>query len=317
MAEAKDAATNGGTTPKAGHKRTRPNREFSLHIWAALATTGFHLRNVTKAGCVLALLLFARAAIARNAQGTALPTTATGAPATATESPAQTAAAPPTSAKTTAVPPKISYVGGQLRIDALNSTLADVLTKVAALTGVKIDVPAGANSERMPVVDLGPGPARQILSSLLSDSNFDYVIQASDTDPEKIQSVLLMPREKRGSGTNGPDAAARLSGSPYARAAVPPEEAQVSNSPVPAGPENAAAGASSLNPQPASSQPEQSMGLPLPQPEQSNLTKPAPLTPPQVMNSQSISQQLQQMYQQRMQMMQQERQTATANPGTK
>ena len=111
-------------------------------------------------------------------------------------------------------PPTISYVGGQLRIDALGSTLADVLTKVAALTGVKIDVPAGADSERMPVVELGPGPARQILASLLSDSNFDYLIQASDADPEKIQSVLLMPREKKGERDQWTDAAARASRGP-------------------------------------------------------------------------------------------------------
>ena len=239
-------------------------------------------------GGILALLLFARVAIAQ-------------------EPPAQTAA-----------PPNISYVGGQLRINTLDSTLADVLKKVADLTGVKIDVPAGANSERMPVVELGPGPARQVLASLLSGSNLDYVIQASDTDPTKIQSVLLMPRDKRGSGTNGTEAAARPIRSPFARAAVaPPEEAPapVPDIPVPAQPENAAAEASSLNPQPALTQPEQA------QPGQSNLPKPGTLTPPQTMTPENINQQLQQMYQQRMQMIQQDRQTgspaAPANPGSK
>lgn len=298
MTVATDVATNGGTATLAANKRT-----------------GFHLWGLTPCGCVLALLLFARCAIAQNAPVTT--------PDTAAEAPAQTASAPPASEKTPAGPPKISYVDGQLRIDALDSTLADVLTKVAALTGVKIDVPAGANSERMPVVELGPGPARQILAALLNDSNFDYLIQASDTEPEKLQSVMLMLREKKGSGTNGTDAAARPFRSPYARAVaatVKAEEAPVPDSPVAAPPENAAAEAGSLNPQPAPTQPDQPMQLPLSQPEQSNLTKPPPLTPPQTMNPQSINQQLQQMYQQRMQMMQQDRQTgssgAPANPGS-
>jgi hypothetical protein len=212
-------------------------------------------------------------------------------------------------------------VGGQLRIDAFGSTLADVLTQVAALTGVNIDIPAGAASERMPVVELGPGPARQILASLLSDSNFDYLIQASDADPERIQSVLLMPREKRGSGTNGTDVVARTSRSPFAAALAPPE-APAPDSPALAPPEMASSEAGSLNPQSASAQPEQatppplvqpdlSGQFPLLQPDPSNPSKPGALTPPATLNPQSINQQLQQMYQQRIQMTQQDHYTGT------
>jgi hypothetical protein len=264
--------------------------------------------DATKAGCVLALLLFARVAAAQ--------TTASAAPATAAESPAQTASALPTSEKTSAVPPKISYVGGQLRINALGASLADVLTQVAALTGVKIDVPAGADSERMPVVELGPGPARQILASLLSDSNFDYLIQASDADPEKIQSVLLMPREKKGSGTNGTDVVARASRGPAAPA---PPEVPAPDSPVAPQPEVTAPEASSLTPAPAAMQADQ-LALPASlQPDAS--AKPGALTPPQALSPASINQQLQQMYQQRVQMTQQDRftgsQPTAAIPGVK
>ena len=99
MAEARDPATDGGATTKAGHKPTRPDRQRSLHIWAALAMlrTGFRPRGAAKAGCVLALLLVARVAIAGNDQGTALRTTATAAPAKAADSPAPAAPAPPAS----------------------------------------------------------------------------------------------------------------------------------------------------------------------------------------------------------------------------
>lgn len=265
-----------------------------------------------KAGCALALLLFARAAIAQNGAGAAAPTTAPEAPAAAADSPARPA-----------VPPKISYVGGQLRINVLGATLADVLTQVAALTGVTIDVPAGANSERMPIVELGPGPARQVLASLLSDSNFDYLIQASDADPERIQSVLLLPREKRGSGARGPNVAA----------VAPPEPAAAESS-VPPQPEIAAQGASALNPTPApaaleanqatppaSAHPDQSGQFPLLQPDPSNPAKPGALTPPATLSPESINGQLQQMYQQRAQMTQQDHYTGTqpvpAIPGVK
>lgn len=280
-----------------------------------------HRGAVTKAGCALALLLCARVAVARNAQETA--------PATATEPPAQAASAAPTPEPPPAVPPTISYVGGQLKIDGLDSTLADVLTRVAALTGVKIDVPAAANSTRMPIVKLGPGPAREVLASLLSDSNFDYLIQASDTDPARIQSVMVMPREKKGGKTNGTDVVARASRSPYARAVAPPsesEEAPVPDSPVPAQPEAAAADVSPVNPQPAPTQPDQSAPLPSAEPGQAgqpgqlNGTRVAPQAPPQSMDPQTINQQLQQMYQQRIQINQQEHQTvppaAPANSGS-
>lgn len=254
---------------------------------------GFHSQGLTKAGCVLALVLSARVATAQRG--------------TVTEGPA-TGAAP--SASPVPGPPKISYAGGQLKIDALDATLADVLTKVALATGVIIDLPAGASSARMPVVQLGPGSAREVLASLLSDSDFDYLIQASDADPEKIQSVMVMVREKKASGPNGTDAAVRPTRSPYARAMAArseAEEAPAADNPVPPQPDNPAPEANSP---PAPTQPDQAAPAPLTQPVQPlqldpNATRPGALTPPSDLSPQSISNQLQQMYQQRAQMIQQ------------
>ena len=265
--------------------------------------TGFHGRGVAATGCALALLLCCRVAVARGAQEPAT--------ATAAESPAPEPPAPP------AVPPTISYVGGQLKIDALDSTLAEILTKVGALTGVTIDVPPAAGNQRMPIVRLGPGPARQILASLLDDSNVDYLIQASDTDAERIQNVLVMARGKKDTKGNGTDELARMSRSPYARRgarASDSEEAPAPDTPQP----EAVADAVSANPQPASAQPEQPPEPPpsveprqSSQPGQLNGTRVAPQAVPQSMDTQSINQQLQQMYQQRIQINQQERQTGT------
>jgi len=262
-------------------------------------TRGFHQRGMTNAGCLFALLLLATAAIARN-----------DAPVAAAGTSAQTAPAPSASQAPPAVPPTISYVGGQLTINALDSTLGAVLTKVAALTGMKIDVPDGANSERMPIVELGPGPARQIVASLLSDSSFDYVIQSSDTDRERIQSVLLMPRAPKGSGANGTDALARAARGLEVAALAPPES-PAADSPVPPAAPDANLNPAAAATQPAPIQPDQTGQFPLLQPDTTNPAKPGALTPPPTLNQSSISQQLQQMYQQRMQITQQDHYTGT------
>lgn len=61
--------------------------------------------------------------------------------------------------------------------------------------GADIDVPPKASRERM-AAKLGPAPAREVLTSLLGWTDYNYLIQASDSDPNGIQSVLLMPRSK-------------------------------------------------------------------------------------------------------------------------
>ncbi len=277
--------------------------------------------GVRKMSCVLALLLFASVAAAQNPPVPIGGTVATDPHAAAPQAAAPTASASPTPEKKTPASPKISYAGGQLRIEALDSTLTDLLTRVAALTGVKIDIPAGAGSDPMPVVKLGPGPARQILASLLSRSSCDYVILASATDPEGIQKVVLVPREKRGSGGNGADQMARLSRIPDPRIKATPsssEETPEPNTPAPAPADNTVAQASASTPaptpadqplQPETSTPTQSSLTAAALSNKSGLTTEGAMSPPASLDSQSINQQLLQMYQQRTQITQQQRQS--------
>ncbi len=218
-------------------------------------------------------------------------------------------------------PPTITYVGGQLSIRALDATLAEVLAKVSALTGAKLDVPSNASSDRMPIVELGPGPAREVLASLLDGSNLDYVIQASDADPAKIQCVTVMVREKK--DARAIEAADRSARSPFGRrgsAPPEPEEAPVAENPAPAQPETTAAAEAS----PSAAPPDQPAQMALPSTTQPvQLVQPGlsagAMSPPANLSSDSINPQLQQMYQQRMQMVQQERQAtgAPVNPGGK
>lgn len=91
--------------------------------------------------------------------------------------------------------PTVVWDGKQLSITSENSTLADILAAVRGRTHASIDIPPGASAERV-AAQLGPGPAREVLTSLLSGSNFNYIILASDADEDAIQSVLLTPRGK-------------------------------------------------------------------------------------------------------------------------
>jgi hypothetical protein len=107
---------------------------------------------------------------------------------------AQTAPAgpPPTLAELPASPPEVSFQGGELTITAQNSTLGDILKAVRAQTGATIDLP-GAASERV-VGHFGPAPARDVLTSLLNGSHFNYLLLGSPTDPSALDRVILMAK---------------------------------------------------------------------------------------------------------------------------
>jgi hypothetical protein len=91
------------------------------------------------------------------------------------------------------IAPEVSWDGKLLSVKSKNSTLSTILLEVRARTHAVIDIPSGAGAERV-VAQLGPASAREVLTSLLSGSNFNYVIVASDSDADAIQSVLLTPR---------------------------------------------------------------------------------------------------------------------------
>jgi hypothetical protein len=207
--------------------------------------------------------------------------------------------------------PEVVWEGGQLKIVAYKSTLADVLAKVVAVTGAKIEIPPGAGAEFMPFVELGPGRASEVIDSLLAGTKFDYAILASDTDPRKIDSVLLMPRAKTSPGEMATQA----------RNSYPTAEAHIATAPEPsvtpvAAPQPAAdtSPVADPNQQPPSVSSDSGQPAVRSQPEQSSSPRPGALSPPQTLTPSSINAQLQQMYQQRIQMVQQARQNGVAGP---
>jgi hypothetical protein len=93
------------------------------------------------------------------------------------------------------VPPEVSYVNGQLLIDAKNSTLSDVLKAVEKDTGATFDISSGDTSERV-VGRIGPGTPRDVMAELLNGSHFNYVMLSPIGDPSALSKVLLTPRGK-------------------------------------------------------------------------------------------------------------------------
>jgi hypothetical protein len=78
-----------------------------------------------------------------------------------------------------------------------------VLAALRSCLGIKVDIPEGATGGRL-FEDIGPGPARQVLESLLSGTDFDYVIGSSDEHPENVSSVILLTRTTDTTANNIP-----------------------------------------------------------------------------------------------------------------
>ena len=227
--------------------------------------------------------------------------TALASPAVLQEQTPQQAPAPLSAEQGTPSRHQVSYEDGQLTIVAENSKLGDILAAVSERMGADIEIPASASDERI-WVRLGPGPARRVLAALLGGTDLDYVIQASETDPEGIQSVLLTPRTK---------AAAIVAPGRPAISAGPARAANRRNLQPNRGLAEASSGENSTEPAtpvevpPAGSSP----GSTEQQPAQAEL-QPSPYTPDAdadksaAKTSEQMIQKLQNMYQQRKQMQQ-------------
>jgi hypothetical protein len=113
--------------------------------------------------------------------------------------------------------PEVSFQGGQLTISAKNSTLGDILDAVKAQTRATVDLPGNA-SERV-IGHFGPGPARDVLTSLLNGSHFNYLLLGSPSDPNALDRVILMAKSAGGAQNAAPpnEQATAYNPAPYNR----------------------------------------------------------------------------------------------------
>jgi hypothetical protein len=89
----------------------------------------------------------------------------------------------------------VTWEGDLLTIDAENSTLTAILVAVRTRTGASMEIPAAASAQRV-FVHLGPGPVRDVLSSLLYGAGFDYIVETAEDNPDALRSVVLTAQGK-------------------------------------------------------------------------------------------------------------------------
>ena len=111
-------------------------------------------------------------------------------------------------AQTTGPTPQVIFHNGLLSIHADNSTMGDLLNAVQSATGAFIDIPDSA-SERVSI-NLGPAGSRDVLTTLLNGSRYDYILLASPRQPSAVERVVLTMRREHANGppftANGPGA---------------------------------------------------------------------------------------------------------------
>ena len=105
-----------------------------------------------------------------------------------------TAAAEPARAPLPLQGLEVTFNNALLSIRANRATLSQVLFAVHQRTGADVAIAAGAEQESV-VADLGPGPAAEVLASLLNGSKFNFLIVNSPADPHKLDRVILSPRD--------------------------------------------------------------------------------------------------------------------------
>jgi hypothetical protein len=63
--------------------------------------------------------------------------------------------------------------------------LAQVLFEVQQKTQAEIAIPSGAEQEKV-IADLGPAPARDVLSALLNGSSYNFVFVGDELSLERV-----------------------------------------------------------------------------------------------------------------------------------
>jgi hypothetical protein len=82
-------------------------------------------------------------------------------------------------------PLNVSYENGMLSIHSYRATLSQVLYEVHLKTQAEVGIPAGAEREEV-IVDLGPGPARDVLGALLNGSPYNFIFVGNERTLERV-----------------------------------------------------------------------------------------------------------------------------------
>jgi hypothetical protein len=163
-----------------------------------LGTTKLSSAKLDPAAAARARTSDARPAAAARFQNTALVARTVAAPRVPVAvSDAVSVAAPSTPAAVSGVLQpmpfvSVAFVNGMLSIHADKATLAQVLFEVQRQTKAEIAIPAGAEREQV-IADLGPGPAREVLGSLLNGMPYNIIFVGNELGLERVILTLRDP----------------------------------------------------------------------------------------------------------------------------
>jgi AMIN domain len=132
---------------------------------------------------------------------------------------------------------RVSLQAGKLSVWAHGASLSEVLYEIHRRTGANIPIPSEAWNERV-AVDLGPGPARDVLADLLNGSPFNFVIVGVQGDPSLVSSVQLTLKDNKAepqspASASSPPPADAPQEPPPQPAPLPQPEPQQETPPVP------------------------------------------------------------------------------------
>jgi hypothetical protein len=177
------------------------------------------------------------------------------------------------------VPPQVTFRNGLLTVNAVNSTLASLLTAIRNKTGIEFEGAELASQDRV-AISMGPATEGEVLASILSGSNLDYVVMGRPDSPTIVQKVLLTRRTRPGAATvaNGQQPAANQAPQEAE------EEAVDENATDPDQPQDTAVQAPPVQQQPEgqAQQPQQPQQQPEAQPQESDQQQ-QPKTPEQLL----------------------------------
>jgi hypothetical protein len=144
---------------------------------------------------------------------------------------------PPTSCT-----PPVTYVNGKLAICAQGTTLKELLRAVSFATGAVVEFPHDRAGEHISA-NIGPGPVRDVLATLLNGSGLNYVMLGPQNNPSALQRLILTSAEPSTQGVSvqppAQTAQVALPEKPLSPSAPPPASASTqtqaaSVSPAPA-----------------------------------------------------------------------------------
>ena len=98
-----------------------------------------------------------------------------------------------------------------LRIDAMNSSLLDILKQVCAKTGATIE---GLNADQRIFGVYGPGQPRDVIAQLLDGTSYNVVMVGEEGKGTPLQ-IVLSEKAKGGAQPNAPVSAAEAEEPPY------------------------------------------------------------------------------------------------------